>query len=170
MMLKIFGVMLIVIGCGSVGFCIANNHRLEEKNLRTLIGIIDFIRCELQYRLTPLPELCSLISTEYAAPFNKIFNQLSVELDEQISPDLARCMAVSLEKLQVITPKTRECLLLLGKSLCRFDLDGQVKELDAVRQECKRNLSLLSNNRDSRLRSYQTLGLCAGAALAILLI
>ena len=170
MMLKIFGVIFVVVGCGSVGFRIANSHRLEEKNIRNLIGVIDFIKCELQYRLTPLPELCYMIASEFTAPFNKIFHQLSLELDEQISPDIERCMTVALEKIQTITPKTRDCLLLLGKSICRFDLDGQIKGLDAVRQECKRNLNLLSSNRDTRLRSYQTLGLCAGAALAILLI
>ena len=170
MTLKIFGVILIIVGCGGFGFRIANNYRAEERNIRQLIGIIDFMKCELQYRLTPLPELCRMVSAEFSAPFHRIFKQFTSELNEQISPDAERCMMSSLHKVQAITPKTRDCLLLLGKSFGRFDLDGQIKGLDAVRQECKRNLDILCNNRDARLRSYQTLGLCAGAALAILLI
>ena len=61
-------------------------------------------------------------------------------------------------------------MLLLGKSIGRFDMDGQIKGLEAVRQDCRRRLDELSKDRDTRLRSYQTLGLCAGAALAILFI
>ena len=63
-----------------------------------------------------------------------------------------------------------DALILLGRWLGRFDLDGQLKGLDAVRQECRRHLEELNNNREVRLRSYQTLGLCAGAAIAILFI
>ena len=57
MILKWIGVALVVAGCGSVGFKISANHRKEEKALRQLIGILDYMECELQYRLTPLPEL-----------------------------------------------------------------------------------------------------------------
>ena len=124
MTFKIIGVMLIVIGCGGFGFRIANNHRMEEKNIRQLIGIIDFMKCELQYRLTPLPELCSLVSMEYGAFFQKIFHQLTLELHNQISPNVEKCMAASLQKVDVISPKIRNCLLMLGKSLGRFDLDA----------------------------------------------
>ena len=54
MILKVIGVILVIAGCGGVGFRIAANHRLEEKTLRQLIGILDYMECELQYRLTPL--------------------------------------------------------------------------------------------------------------------
>jgi len=49
-------------------------------------------------------------------------------------------------------------------------MEGQLKGLESVRQECRRQVETLSYNRDARLRSYQTLGLCAGAALAILFV
>ena len=58
----------------------------------------------------------------------------------------------------------------MGSSLGRFDLDGQLLGLEAVRVYCQEQLSEMSKDRDVRLRSYQTLGLCAGAALAILFV
>lgn len=170
MVLKLLGVILIVAGCGGVGFRIAANHRQEEKALRQLIGILDFMECELQYRLTPLPELCRLASKEFAQVPGKVFYELSLEMEAQVSPDMECCMSAVLGKLNDIPTITKEALEHLGKSIGRFDLDGQLKGLESVRQDCRRNLETLGNNRDMRLRSYQTLGLCAGAALAILFI
>lgn len=170
MILKLIGAVFVVAGCSGIGFRIAANHRIEEKNLRQLIGILDYMECELQYRMTPLPELCRQASKQLSGLLGEIFLELSVEMDAQNSTDLEICMSVALEKVGRLPPLTREELLLLGKSIGRFDMEGQIKGLEAVRHECRRQVEALSFNRDSRLRSYQTLGLCAGAALAILFV
>lgn len=170
MFFKIIGVALVIFGCGSMGFRVAASHRQEEKALRQLISILDFMECELQYRLTPLPQLCRQTATEFPQLPGAIFAELCLEMESQVSPDIACCMAVTLEKFKQLPPITRSCIDLLGRSIGRFDLDGQLKGLESVRQDCRRNLEMLENNREVRLRSYQTLGLCAGAALAILFI
>ena len=56
----------------------------------------------------------------------------------------------------------------LGESLGRFDLPGQLRGLEAIRRETEQTLQEVHAQRENRLRSYQTLGLCAGASLAIL--
>lgn len=170
MILKLIGAALIIAGCGGIGFRIAANHRQEEKNLRQLIGILDYMECELQYRLTPLPELCRQAAKEFSGLLGKTFAELSLVMEAQALPDLNTCMNAAVEKFPGLTPLTREELLFLGKSVGRFDIEGQLKGLEAVRQDCRRQLEGLSCNRETRLRSYQTLGLCAGAALAILFV
>ena len=170
MILRLIGAVLVVTGCGGIGFRIAANHRQEEKDFRQLIGILDFMECELQYRLTPLPELCRQVAKEFPGMPGKVFMELALELESQISPDVGACMSVSLEKVRRLSGLTREQMLLLGRSIGRFDMEGQIKGLESVRQDCRRRLDILSHDRDIRLRSYQTLGLCAGAALAILFV
>lgn len=170
MILKIIGVVLVVGGCGSVGFRIAASYRQEERALRQLIGILDYMECELQYRLTPLPALCRQAAKEFKQMPGKVFFEMASEMDAQIAPDIECCMTAALEKVKEIPSVTRDALVLLGRSMGRFGLDGQLRGIEAVRQECRRNLELLGSNRETRLRSYQTLGLCAGAALAILFI
>lgn len=167
---KLLGVVFVILGCGSVGFCIASNYKREEKNLRRLIGILDFMACELQYRLPSLPQLCRLCAKEFPGFPGSVFLSLSVEMEAQVCDDLSSCMASAVDKASRLSPITRQMLLTLGNSIGRFDLEGQLKGLEAVRQECRRKLSELSENRDIRLRSYQTLSLCAGAAIAILLV
>ena len=168
MTFKLLGVILVIFGCGGVGFKIASIHHAEEKALRELIRILDFMECELQYRLTSFPELCRQAAKEFAS--GKVFYDLTLEIEKQIVPDVARCMNTVLDQRKDIPPITCSMLKLLGASIGRYDLNGQIKGLESVRQECRRNLEELMNNKDIRLRSYQTLGLCAGAALAILLI
>ena len=74
------------------------------------------------------------------------------------------------ETVRDIPKRTKNALDVMAQSLGRFDLEGQLKGLNLARNVCRRDLEELSVNRDVRLRSYQTLGLCAGAALAILLV
>lgn len=170
MTVKILGIILIVIGCSGVGFGMAANYRMEEKSLRQLVGILDYMECELQFRLTTLPDLCRNTVREFNGIPGKILYELSTEMESQISPDVSCCMQSVLNRNKRIPPITFGVLEQLGTSIGRFDLEGQIKGLESVRNECKRNIEELSKNKDVRLRSYQTLGICAGAALAILLI
>lgn len=167
---KWIGAILIMAGCGGFGFCLAHSQRYQEKSLRNLTSALDFMACELQYRMTPLPELCQAVSQETSGELRQLFQELSGQLLLQNSESVADAMEAALQSCSALPPKTRNHLLTLGRTLGRFDLDGQLRGLEAVRSDCRRDLEGLSSNRDLRLRNYQTLGLCAGAALAIILI
>ena len=170
MSLKVIGSFFIILGCGGFGFKLAANHLREEKTLRQLIAVLDYMECELQYHLTPLPALCRQAAAESTGVICQIFLCLAQELEDQISPDVERCMTAALSRIKDIPKLASEILILLGRSLGRFNLEGQIKGLEAVRQECRRFLEGLNQNKEVRLRSYQTLGLCAGAAIVILFI
>ena len=168
MTLKMIGAILIIVGCGGVGFSMAAAHRREEKALRQLISALDYMGCELQYHLTPLPQLCRNAAAESGGAVSRVFLCLATELESQIAPDASACMSAVLSKNQKLPQRAKKNLMALGSSLGRFDLHGQLSGLDAARQQCRRELDELTTDRDVRLRSYQTLGLCAGSALAIL--
>lgn len=170
MILKLFGAALVIIACGGVGFRLAANHRQEEQDLRQFLGALDYMECELQYHLTPLPALCRQTATEFTGRIGNVFLELSIEMEAQNASDTEACMQLALARNPDISSNTTEIMNLLGKSIGRFDIDGQLMGLESVRQECRRRLSILETNREVRLRSYQTLGLCAGAALAILFV
>ena len=64
----------------------------------------------------------------------------------------------------------RENFVKFGDLLGHFDLSGQIRGIEAVRHFAANDLERLCDHKDVRLRSYQTLGLCAGSALIILLL
>ena len=167
---KLIGAFLIIFSCGGFGFAIAASYRREETSLRQMIGALDFMQCELQFRLTPLPELCRQAGLEQHGQVGDFLSGLAAELDSQIAPDVSSCMAAAFAKTPSLSPRIRKGFELLGTSLGRFDTEGQIVGLESVRSYCRRELDSMAHNRDSRLRSYQTLGICAGAAIAILFV
>lgn len=167
---KIVGALLILAACGGMGFSLAAAHRSKERMLQQLITAVQYMSCELQYRQSALPQLMKLCSEQTAGTISRIFSAMAWELERQLVPDAACCMAAAVAQEPNLPALVKEKLLLLGNSLGRFDLTGQLSGLETVAQLCKRELDGLLVNREARLRSYATLGLCAGAALVILFI
>jgi stage III sporulation protein AB len=170
MYIKIIGAICVVVGCGSVGFFMAYEYRAKMHLLKELISVLEDMASELQYRATPLPQLCRHAVGERKGQIYDIFHFLAEELEAQVSPNACNCMASALDKHIKIDSELKNLLLELGNSLGRFDMQGQLKGLEHSRQMCKEKLTQMMQNKDNRLRSYQTLGLCAGAAIAILFV
>lgn len=170
MYIRLAGAVMILVAGGGTGLMLAHQHRKEEAALEQLIRCIEFLSWELQCRLTPLPQLCAMGAEQTKGVIKEVFQQLAIELEKQTGPDVTRCMETVLQEAVGLPEITQSILYILGQNLGRFDLNGQLSGLETVRQMSIRSLAGLQNNRDSRLRSYQVLGLCAGAALVIVLI
>ena len=169
MEIKWLGAVLVIAGCGSVGFMMSWNYRRELRLLRQLHRGLQFMNCELQYRLSPLPELCRKTASQLSGALQLLFTNLANELERQVAPEALYCMNEALKKTTGIPESAVSILSELGSSLGGFDLEGQLTALGSAEAKCEWYISNLENNRIQRTRSYQTLGLCAGAALAILL-
>lgn len=167
--MKFAGAMLVILGCGGFGFSMAAAYRHEEKQLRQLRDILQFLYCELQFHLTPLPELCHQAGKQHKGSVADVFTKLAMELDKQLQPDADSCMAAALMCAD-LTPRLRELMIQFGHTLGCFDLKGQLLGMEELRTQCNTTLEELASGREDRLRSYQTLGLCAGAALVILFV
>ena len=167
---KWIGATLIICGCGLVGFSMSAAYRREERELRQFLGALDYMACELQYRLTPLPELCRQAGRERSGITGKLLTHIAQELELQIAPDVQSCIRAASEATGQLPQRIDQALILMGTSLGRFDLDGQLQGLESVRVYCRSELESMAQGQQTRLRSYQTLGLCAGAAIAILFV
>lgn len=165
---KWIGAACIVLSCGGYGIALAASHRREERELSALLSALDYMACELQYRLTPLPDLCRQAASTANGWVRRVFRGLAGELENQIAPNVEACMEKTLKEAGDAPKIAGSILRTLGKSLGRFDLEGQLSGLDAAREQGRAAQKSLARNRDTRLRSYETLGFCAGAAIAIL--
>ena len=169
MSMKFAGAMLVILGCGGFGFSMAAAYRHEEKLLRQLRDILQYLYCELQFRMTPLPELCRQAGAHNSGAVARVFSRLGTELEEQLQPDAASCLVSAMAGAE-LTPRVRDLLHHFGQTLGCFDLKGQLLGMEELRTQCTDALEELESGREDRLRSYQTLGLCAGAALVILFV
>lgn len=170
MTIKLIGAVLVCTGCGGFGFAMAAAHRRQEQNLNQLLLALEYMECDLSCHMTPLPQLCRAAANAANGPIHIFFQHLAEELEAQVAPDAPCCVRAVVERMPELRDEASSQLLELGSSLGRFDLPGQLRGLRSAQNRCRLALDTLNRNRDSRLRSYQTLGLCAGAALAILLL
>ena len=170
MYLKWIGAVCVIVSCGGFGFSLASQQIRRMHLLRNLISVLDSMDCELRYRCTPLPQLCRVSVHKNHGILLKIFNALADELESQITPNPERCMASVLDRDESIDIVVRNILMDFGTNLGRYNLEGQLRGLEETRIACQNQLTVLMQNKERRLRSYQTLGLCAGAAIAILFV
>ena len=167
---KWIGAVLIIASCSGWGFAIAAGKRREEQLLLQLMELLLFMERDLRYRLTPLPELCRMAAGESTGILSAVFINLFRELSWRKQPDAGSCMYAAIQRSGEIPAKVRRLLVQLGHTLGRFDLAGQLQGIQSVQKRCEDTLENIRKHRDEQLRSYQTLGICAGAALAIILI
>ena len=165
---KLIGSVFVIISCAGFGFITASEHYREVKSLKNLVDCLNYMEWELKYRMTHLPDLCNDITNQFGGIIKSIFKDLAESFDMQSEPDAQHCMERILSNRKDVPSYTKTALYYLGRSLGKFDLEGQIKGIHSVRVECVRNLEHLQNNQAVRIRSYKTLGLCAGAAIAIL--
>ena len=85
MSFKCIGAVLILCGCGFTGFSICASYRREERQLREFLSALDYMVCELQYRVTPLPELCRQAGSLRSGFVCQLFANLAAELEAQVS-------------------------------------------------------------------------------------
>lgn len=170
MSIRMIGAVMILSGCGWFGFSMAASHRNREQGLRQLIRAAEFMECELQFRQTDIPQLCFLTSNSLTGELQNVFSEVGELLEEQACCDVSECICRVLQRHPNLPEGIDLHLMELGRNLGKFDLNGQLVSLRSVQRECELERRALAENRESRLRSYQTLGLCTGAALAILLI
>ena len=169
MICKILGAGMILCSCTGYGFFLASRLRREETALTQLAGTLEWMICELEYRQTPLPELCTLASGR-GGILEQVFFSLGAQLDQSYVRDAAGCMERAIEQAGNLPPRTGHLLWELGRTLGKFDLKGQILGLQSVHALCVRDLGEVQHNLSLRLRGYRTLGICACVALVIILL
>ena len=166
-MVRIIGACCIFAGCGGFGFSMAAASRREEGELRRILAALEYMSCELSYRMTPLSSLCRAAAEGSGGTVRVFLTELACELDKQNAPDVQVCVYDVLSRLQP-TSLLRRQLQQVGATLGRFDLPGQLRGLESAIRSTEEALRQIRDGAADRRRSYQTLGLCAGAAMAIL--
>lgn len=170
MIIRMLGAVCVISGCGGFGILIARNVRKEISTLRQFARALEFMEYELNYRMTPLPQLCRRVASVSVGCVQRIFQCIADELEHRNQHDVASCISIAMKKCPDTPKLTADQFLELGLSLGEFDLEGQIKSIQAVRTANDRLLNELYTEHKDKLRSYKTLGLCAGLALVILFI
>ena len=170
MIMRIIGALLVIASTTAMGFSVAAAQKKEEHALMQLIRALEFMSCELQFRMPALPDLCASTALQVNDPIKDFFLKAQEKLQQHATPEVSSCFRLAMAEVSKLPDTVLRNLGLLGKRMGRFDLDGQLSGIHSLTELCKRDLKGLQSNQEVRLRSYRTLGICAGIALVILFI
>ncbi len=167
--MKLLGAILVFLGCGAVGFGKAAACRREIWQLEQLQQVFSYMENELSYRYPPLPDLLRGTKAHCGGAPGKVLQEAAVELETNLQPDAGLCMQAAIERVSGLGAGPRELLLVLGSTMGKFQLSGQISGLKALQELGRKRLEACSARETERIRTLRTLGICAGAALVILL-
>lgn len=170
MIIKWVGSLCIMVSCGGMGISLAYKQLRDLKLVEQFIRILVRMECEIRYCLRPIPELFRIVSHEEKGCLGNLFYRTAVELDNQIQPDVEQCLHMALYAINNIPDGILTLVKQLGRDLGRYDMQEQLLGIERLRESAEEYRSELSRDKTKRIRGYQTLGLCAGAALVILFI
>lgn len=170
MSVKILGAALIIAGSGGVGFALSANYLRQERAMEQLLQCLQWMQSQLQYAMPPLSQLCYGASKVCTGPISLVMLRFSQALERQEQTDVSGCMHSVICHVPALPENAGAHLRQLGVTLGQFDLKGELSGLEAAIERCKQELDILRAGQEAHTRTYQTLGICAGAALVILLI
>lgn len=168
-MIRWIGAAMIIFGAGSFGISKTVQFYRQQRLLRSFLHMLELLQCELTYTLYPLPKLCRITaerSDRLPASSLRCFASL---LDRGLARSVAAREAFSDVKC-VLPPDAGTAVLELFSALGRYDLDGEIKLLKLARQRLNTALERGETEKRPIAKGYALLGVCTGAAVAILLV
>lgn len=166
-MMRIGGAICIFYACGYCGHLIAKQYKREERLLLQLCKILEEMKNRLCYQLEPLENLLCMDIRD--SELREIFLCFQGQLQKR-QLEVSQAVELALRQRNTLPKSLQEIFRSLGSCLGKFDLEGQLKELELISLQCVQSLENLRINHISKLKTYQTLSLCLGAALGILLL
>ena len=171
-MIRIVGAALVTLAASLVGFGFARGVRRQCAQLEGLLWALDYMQSEMSARLTPLPQIFSLLSAcpqrDVAMFFAAAGQALSVPPGCTVPVSFKRGFHAA--PALCVGQDCIQSLYALAMGLGRFELEAQLAAIERAKACITSVLLQLQAQKRARCRSYETLGICAGLALAVILL
>lgn len=171
-MLKGIGALCVVLSASVMGFGFAASVRRQSVRLAALIGSLTYMKGEIQYRRTPLPEVFSLLGKSAAEKsVARFWEHCAEALIHGTGFGMQSVFRTAVRKAALeLPPEAIQTMLVLGASLGQFGLEGQERAIELSLERLSALLERMEQGRSARCRSYATIGVCAGLAVAVILL
>lgn len=165
--MKWIGILFIVVSAWSVGYRTTRNMTHRCRNLRNCLHALQVLRNEIAFIGTPLPQAVALMAVACQGRLADVLTRTAQDMDRcpwKLPVEALRCCDV---------PRDLEEDLSLEELFCglgKYDLEAQLGVIERVSTRVGKNLEELDQDRKNKGRTYETLGICAGLSVAILLL
>ena len=170
--MKLIGVMFVVISTASVGLHLSNAIRRRCDLLGQLILALRLLKNELSSHGTPIPEAFWFLAAATKGSAADYFSEAARQMHRKRCMMPEKALSLAEDKLRELSEDDPVRTVLRDFALCigRFDLESQLNGIDNASARLEEIRKLSEQEKKLRCRTYRALGLCAGLALAILLV
>ena len=165
--MRYIGAAMILASSACLGFIFSRSKKRHIEALRGMCGAFEIMAGELETRITPIPEVCVLLSKRCTGTAENFFTDLAASLDSLGDRDFAELWTAAAEKsLAVLNAQELDEVLALGNIIGRYELSEQTRALHIC-------LNTLRTALDTAQREYpgeKKLGLGLTTAAGVLLI
>ena len=171
-MLKSLGLFLVIGSTSAVGFGYAKNVHRQLQQMRQLLSAIEYMKDEISYRMTPLEQVFEVLGAELSGAVGAFFACCCRRMRQERTSSIQDvfCAAMRDAAGLHLPRQAHGALASLALVLGKFDVEGQCRALDLASERIGRTIRELEDNRQERCRSYRTIGICAGFAVAVILL
>lgn len=169
-MARLLGAALVAFGCAWIGFQAADGLRRQLRALRDMAGALAFLERELELGSPPLPQLMERAEAHSSGPARLLFEGCRRGLDHLDEEDMGTLWRRLVSERRELGEEGQEALSPLGDLLGRYDSRAQRESISGVRRRLEELADRGEEERLSRGRVYQVMGLSGGAFLVILLL
>lgn len=172
-MMRWMGVILVLAGCAGVGFYTGNQLVQRLDQLMELVKISEFLKGEISFSRSTLPEALGRIGTKSKKPFQEFLENLSVDMKkysgEAFADLLEQEMNLYLSDSALHKSDLQE-FYLTYKNLGYLDKEMQVHLLERYIKEREKEIDRMYQKLPAQKKLFHSLGVLGGLFLSIILI
>lgn len=170
--MKIAGSIMIVLSAGYFGFRHAGSVRRRCDLIGQLLLALRLLKSELSTYGTPLAQAFGVLAAATGGDAAAYFSLAAKEMNSKrwITPDRALWLAEGQLKDIPEQDPVRLVLRDLGVGLGRYELESQLNSIANAEARMEQLRTEAETEKGIRCKTYRMIGICAGLALAILLV
>lgn len=171
-MLKLIGAILLTAGASLWGFSSAKSLKDRGSALSAIASSLEIMGYELCDKLTPVPELFSLLAKQAPKPACKLFQNAENRMSEIGAVPFSELWHHAVRDTTELMLTEQEILTLseLGFSLGKYDAYEQRKAVETAKRQFEDYAKKAADDRDKNWKSQAFLGVAAGLFAVIILL
>lgn len=170
MTIRMLGAIVLCLGASGIGFSASRTVRRTVKTMQQLKLALEMMRCEISYTLTPIARICRIAASGSEGEVHILFERLAAVFSGTYPEQDGWAKELIAATLHSVPPEVAETMAELIASFGRFGVSEQLRLIDLTLEKVQAALAQLDTDKKQRCRCYETLGICAGLAIAVLVL
>ena len=172
-MVRLIGVFVLLFSCVGAGVWMGKKEQLRMQQLRELIRSMEFLKGEISFARTTLPDAMEQLSNHVKPPFQTLFSKLAVEMKMHPGTGFEEILYGMLESDKEkwdLRSEDVEHFYQACSNLGYLDKEMQIHILERYIKEQEKIVEQLSGEIPQKIKLYRSLGVLGGVFLVIVLI